>query len=75
MDNAANEALSPVNSGKVRRYTDWQCPKAGRRRLKAIQLLVPVLLGDPNIVCGTNFVQVVGRALPCPPHLVAIVHS
>ena len=34
--------------------TDLQCPKARRRRLKAVQRLVRVLLGDPNVVCGTN---------------------
>ena len=35
-------------------YTKLQCPKAQRWRLKAIQRLVRVLLGDPNIVRGTN---------------------
>ena len=43
-----------MNSANLRRYTDLQCPKARRRRLKAVQRLVRVLLGDPNIVCGTN---------------------
>ena len=41
MDNAVNEAL-------------LQCPKAWRRRLKGVQRVVRVLMGDPNIVCGTN---------------------
>ena len=54
MDNAVNEALRVVNSANLRRYTDLQCPKARQRRLKAVQRLVRVLLGDPNIVCGTN---------------------
>ena len=54
MDNAVNEALRALNTAYPRRYTDLQCPKARRRRLKAVQRLVRVLLGDPNIVCGTN---------------------
>ena len=54
MDNAVNEALRALNIANLRRYTDLQCPKARRRRLKAVQRLVRVLLGDPNIVCGTN---------------------
>ena len=37
-----------------RRYTELQCPKAPRRGLKAAQRLVRVLLGDPNVECGTN---------------------
>ena len=54
MDNAVNEALRALNSANLRLCTDSQCPKARRRRLKAVQRLVRVLLGDPNIVCGTN---------------------
>ena len=54
MDNVVNEALRALNSANLRRYTDLQCPGARRRRLKAVQRLVRVLLGDPNIVCGTN---------------------
>ena len=54
MDIAVNEALRALNSANVRRYTDLQCPKARRRRLKAVYRLVGVLLGDPNIVCSTN---------------------
>ena len=54
MDTAVNEALKALNSANLRRYTDLQCPKARRRRLKTVQRLVRVLLGDPNIVCGTN---------------------
>ena len=54
MDNAVNEAMRALNSANLRRFTDSQCPKARRRRLKAVQRLVQVLLGDPNIVCGTN---------------------
>ena len=42
------------HTANLRRYTDLHCPKARRRRLKAGQLLVPGLLGDPNVVCGTN---------------------
>ena len=53
MDNAVNEALRALYSANLRRYTALQCPKA-RRQLKAVQRLVRVLLGDPNIVCGTN---------------------
>ena len=54
MDSAVNEALRALNTANLRRYTDLQCPKARRRRLKAVQRLVGVLLGDPNVVCGTN---------------------
>ena len=54
MDNAVNEALRALNTANLRRYTDLQCPKARRRRLKAVHRLVRLLLGDPNIVCGTN---------------------
>ena len=54
MDNAVNEALRALNSTNLRRPTDLQCPKARRRRLKTVQRLLRVLLGDPNIVCGTN---------------------
>ena len=54
MDNTVNEALRALNSTNLWRYTDLQCPKARQRRLKAVQRLVRVLLGDPNIVCGTN---------------------
>ena len=54
MDNAVNEALRALNSRNPRRYTDLPCPKPRRRRLKAVQRLVRVLLGNPNIVCGTN---------------------
>ena len=54
MDNAVNEAWRALNSSNLCRYTDLPCPKARRRRLKAVQRLVRVLLGDPNIVCGTN---------------------
>ena len=42
-----------MNSANLQRYTELQCPKA-RRRLKAVQRLVRVVLGDPNIVRGTN---------------------
>ena len=54
MDTVVDEALRALNSANLRRYTELQCPKARRRRLKAVQRLVRVLLGDPNIVCGTN---------------------
>ena len=54
MDVADNEALRALNSANLRRYTDLQCPKVPRRRLKAVPRLVRILLGDPNIVCGTN---------------------
>ena len=54
MDYAVNEALRALNSAHLRRYTDLQCFKARWRRLKAVQRLVRVLLGDLNIVCGTN---------------------
>ena len=54
MDSAVNEALRALNTADLRRYTDLKCPKARRRRLKAVQRLVRVLLGDPNVVCGTN---------------------
>ena len=54
MDNAVNEALRALNSANPRRCTDLQRPKAQRRRLKGVQRLMRVLLGDPNIVCGTN---------------------
>ena len=54
MDNAVNEALRALNSANLGRYTNLQCPKARRRRLKVVQRLVRVLLGHPNIVCGTN---------------------
>ena len=49
MDTAANEALRALNSANLRRCTELQCPKARRRRLNAVQRLVQVLLGDPNI--------------------------
>ena len=54
MDSAVNEALRALNTANLWWYTDLQCPKARRRRLKAVQRLVRVLLGDPNVVCGTN---------------------
>ena len=54
MDTAVNEAVRALNSANLRRYTELQCPKARRRRLKAVQRLVRDFLGDPNIVCGTN---------------------
>ena len=54
MDTAVNEALRAPNSANVRRYTELQCRKARRRRLKADQRLVRVLVGNPDIVCGTN---------------------
>ena len=54
MDAAANEAPRALNSANLRRYTELQCPKARRRRLSAVQGLVRVLLGDPNIVWRTN---------------------
>ena len=46
--------MRAVNSLNLRRYTNLKCPKAGRWRLKAVQRLVRVLLGYPDIVCGTN---------------------
>ena len=61
MDNAVNVALRALNTANLRRYTDLQCPKARRRRLKALQRLVRVLFGDPNTVCGTNTVPFVNR--------------
>ena len=54
MENAVNEALRALNTANLRRYTDLQCPKARRWRLKAVQRLVRVVLGDPNVLCGTN---------------------
>ena len=54
MDAAINEALKALNSANLRRYTRLQCPKARQRRLKAVRRVVRVLLGHPNIVCGTN---------------------
>ena len=54
MDNADNEALRAPNSANLRQYTELQHPKARRRRLKVVQRVVRVFLGDPNIVCGTN---------------------
>ena len=54
MDIAVNEAPRALNSANLRRYTDLECPKARRRRLKAVRRLVRVLLGDLTIVCGTN---------------------
>ena len=51
---ARGKSLRAPNSGNLRRYTELQCPKARRRRLKAVQRLVRVLLGDPNIECGTK---------------------
>ena len=54
MDNAVNEAPRSLKSANLRRCTDLQCPKARRWRLKAVQQLVRVLLGAPNIVCGTK---------------------
>ena len=54
MNTAINGALRALNSANLRRYTDLQCPKARRRRLKAVQRLVRVLLGECDIVCGTN---------------------
>ena len=52
MDNAVNEALRALNSpAAVHRFA---MPQGRRRRLKAVQRLVRVPLGDPNIVCGTN---------------------
>ena len=60
MDNAVNEALRALNTANLRRYTNLQCPKARRGRLKAVQQLVRVLLGDPNVVCGTNTKEKIG---------------
>ena len=54
MDIPLIEALWALTAVTLRRYTDLQCPKARRRRLKVVQRLVRVLLGDPNIVCGTK---------------------
>ena len=54
MDTTVNEALRALNSANPGRYTELQCPRARRRRLKAVQRLVRVLLGDPNIVSVTN---------------------
>ena len=54
MDNAVNEALRALNTANLWRYTDLRCPKVRRRRLQAVQRLVRVLLGDPNVVCGAN---------------------
>ena len=54
MDTVANNALRALNSINVRHYTELQCPKARRRRLKAVQRLVRVLLGDPTVMCVTN---------------------
>ena len=54
MDNAVNEALKPPNTANLRQFTELQCFKARWRRSKAVQRLVEVLLGDPNIVCGTK---------------------
>ena len=54
MDNAVNEALRAPNLVNVWRSTDLQCPKPPRRRFQAVHRLARVLLGDPNIVCGTN---------------------
>ena len=79
MDTTVNEALRALNSANLRRYTDLQCPKARRRRLKAVQRLVQVLLGDPDIVCGANTKGEVclsgGACTPSVAHLVAILHS
>ena len=36
MDNAVNEALRGLNTANLRRYTNLQCPKARRRRLKVV---------------------------------------
>ena len=77
--NAVDEALRALNSANLRRYTDLQCPKARQRRLKAVQRLVRVLLGDPNIVRGTNIKGEVclnaGLCTASLAHLVAILHS
>ena len=54
MDGAVDEALKALNTANLWRYTDLQCRNARRRRLKAVQRLGRVLLGDPNVVCGTN---------------------
>ena len=54
MDSAANDALRALNSINLWHYTNLQCPTARRRQLKAVQMLVRVLLGDPNIMCVTN---------------------
>ena len=54
MDIEANEALRALNSANLQRYTDLQCPKNRRLLLKAVQRMVRVLLGDHNMVCGTN---------------------
>ena len=77
MDNAVHEAPRALNTANLRRYTDLQCPKARRRHLKAVQRLVRVLLGDPNLVCGTNTkgeVCLSGGACKMA-HLAAILHS
>ena len=81
MDIAVNEAPRALNSANLRRYTDLQCPKARRPWLMTVQRLVQVLLGDANIVCGTNtkgevcLSGVSWRAQPSLAHLVAILHS
>ena len=72
MEIAVNEAPRAVNSGNLQRYTNLQSPKAHQRRLKAGERLVRVLLGDPNVVCGTNTKEEVCSsggacaALSCP---------
>ena len=54
MDTAVNEAGRALYSANLRAYTELQCPKARRRRSQAVQRPFRVLLGDPNIECGTN---------------------
>ena len=54
MDTAVTEAPRALNSANLRRYTELRCPKAWRRRLKGVERVARVLLGDPNILCGTN---------------------
>ena len=54
MDIAVNEALRAPNSANLRRDNELQCPNARQQRLKAVHSFDRVLLGHPNIVCGTN---------------------
>ena len=54
MDAAVNEAPRALNSANHQRYTGLQRPKTRRRWLKPVPRVVRVLLGDPNIMCGTN---------------------
>ena len=54
MDTDVNNALRDLISTNMRHYTKWQCPKARQWQLKAVQRVVLVLMGYPNVMYVTK---------------------